>query len=326
METLISFTLQERKAILVTTVFIIGFILFPKFRAAYHEAPQIQPIPSDTSIQHLKVPDTSVLVLQQEATKTLRATNKKSKPPMKIKHASAEQHIKAEKKEFNKRTYKPRAIICQPFDPNSASLEEMTGFGIPNYVCKNMISYREKGGRFKTGTDLEKIYGMTPAIFSAISECVAIKKRKPRTIAINQATAEDYASLPGIGPVLSARIVKFRQKLGGFYAVDQVAETYGLPPETFDQIKERLVLKRQHTTISVNAASAEILSRHPYISRKTAAVMEQFRAQHGQYTSLADIGRIRMIDADLLSKIAPYLSFEFTALDTFVVSTEMVRL
>ncbi|MBK6949695.1 MAG: helix-hairpin-helix domain-containing protein [Haliscomenobacter sp.] len=59
---------------------------------------------------------------------------------------------------------------------------------------------------------------------------------RPKTCAeleVNTSDSIAWESLPGIGPVLASRILKFRQRLGGFAFVDQVRETYGLPDSTF---------------------------------------------------------------------------------------------
>lgn len=60
---------------------------------------------------------------------------------------------------------------------------------------------------------------------------------------VNTATAADFERLPGIGPTLAGRIVKFRAKLGRFHSVETLTRTYGLPDSTFRQIRPCLTLK-----------------------------------------------------------------------------------
>ena len=54
---------------------------------------------------------------------------------------------------------------------------------------------------------------------------------------INTADTSAFIALPGIGNKLALRIVNFRDKLGGFYSIDQIGETYGLPDSVFRKIK-----------------------------------------------------------------------------------------
>ena len=117
--------------------------------------------------------------------------------------------------------------------------------------------------------------------------------------------------MPGIGPVLSKRIVSFRQKLGGFYSVDQVAETYNLPDSTFEKIKKYLLPgSKAIKKININSATIEELKAHPYINYSVANAIFQYRQQHGKFNSIDDLKKIVSIDDQLLQKIAPYLSIE----------------
>ena len=62
-------------------------------------------------------------------------------------------------------------------------------------------------------------------------------------IEVNSATKADYEKLYGIGKVLSERIVLFRDKLGGFYSVDQLKDVYGVRDSVFQQFKKNLSIK-----------------------------------------------------------------------------------
>ena len=64
--------------------------------------------------------------------------------------------------------------------------------------------------------------------------------QKKISIDINSGDSATLVSLPGIGPVLSARIIKYRRLLGGFARIEQLKEVYGLAPETFEMIKGRV--------------------------------------------------------------------------------------
>jgi DNA uptake protein ComE-like DNA-binding protein len=117
-------------------------------------------------------------------------------------------------------------------------------------------------------------------------------------------------ALPGIGSKLAARIVKYREQLHGFYSVDQVAETYGLPDSTFRKIRKWLVIKDTCIQkININKATIEEL-KFPYISYNLANAIYQFRQQHGDYKNLGDLSKIVLVNDSLLRKLSPYLSLE----------------
>lgn len=135
-------------------------------------------------------------------------------------------------------------------------------------------------------------------------------KKKNEPIDINTATAEQWETLSGIGPVLSKRIVKFRDGLGGFYKVDQVAETFGLPPETFELIKPLLHIKTPQKRVSINTLSAEQLDNFRFISLKEANVIIRFRDQHGPFESIDDLRKVVILEEEQIAKLEPYISFE----------------
>lgn len=55
---------------------------------------------------------------------------------------------------------------------------------------------------------------------------------------INTASAEDFDSLPGIGPVIATRIVDFRTKNGKFKSVDDLSNVSGIGPSIMGNIKD----------------------------------------------------------------------------------------
>ncbi len=207
----------------------------------------------------------------------------------------------------------------QLFDPNIAPFEIMVAAGLPERVAHTMINYREKGGKFYKAEDLLKIYIMTDSIFRKVEPWVQIpplKKMEARDrprdpIDINQAEAEEWTFLPGIGQGYAKRICKFRESLGGFSTVNQVAETFGLPDTVFHRIQSLLTASPILEGIRINARSTEELAKHPYIRPKEARILVNYREQHGPYRNEQDIRKSMAIqDETRLSQLEPYWRFE----------------
>ncbi|MDF2187396.1 helix-hairpin-helix domain-containing protein [Paraflavitalea sp. CAU 1676] len=128
-------------------------------------------------------------------------------------------------------------------------------------------------------------------------------------IDINTADTTAFIALRGIGPALAGRIVRFREKLGGFHRMEQVGETYGLPDSTFISITPYLqCISPVLRTIDINNASFEALDAHPYISRQQAGAIVRYREQHGPYQSVDQLLQITILSPEGLDKIRPYLS------------------
>ena len=130
----------------------------------------------------------------------------------------------------------------------------------------------------------------------------------PKAIDINKADTTVFIALPGIGSKLANRIVTYREKLHGFYSVQQVAEVFGLADSAFQKIKPWLIIKDTLITkININTAGTEDL-KTPYISYNLANAIYEYRMQHGSFTSLTDLKKIMLVNDALFNKILPYLT------------------
>ena len=130
---------------------------------------------------------------------------------------------------------------------------------------------------------------------------------RPNMVSINKATAMEFERLPGIGPVFSNRIVKFRNKLGGFHSINQVAQVYGLPDSTFNSIRKYLKIDTPHSRLPFNLITTDSLAQHPYISWKQARILTNYRDQRKGIDNINQLFAIKAFDSTYVQKIIPYL-------------------
>ncbi len=207
------------------------------------------------------------------------------------------------------------------FDPNTISLNEWKQLGVPEKTAQTILKYISKGGKFKAATDLKKIWGLQKSAEKLIpfvrihqeqkiykQEFIAPKGQQQK-IDINTADSLAWLALPGIGPALTKRILTFRKSLGGFYALNQVKETFGLPDSTFQKIKSKLVLNNmQIRKINLNDATIDDLKKHPYIRYQLANVIIQYRTQHGKFNAVEQLKNIMILPDSSYQKMFPYLT------------------
>lgn len=223
-----------------------------------------------------------------------------------------------------------QAVILFRFDPNTVNTAGWKKLGVNNRTIHTIQNYIAKGGRFRKPADLQKIYGLKKQEFERLLPYVQIKvdtvprfiyssagrkekyvKPPPPVVDINMADTTAFIALPGIGSKLATRIVNFREKLGGFYSVEQLSETYGLPDSTFQLIKPRLQCSPiAIRKININTADVNTLKQHPYIRWNIANAIIQFRQQHGNYRSPDDLQQIAIITQELFQKMVGYISVE----------------
>lgn len=133
---------------------------------------------------------------------------------------------------------------------------------------------------------------------------------KLNSLRFPEATAVELQMVSGVGPVLSARIESFRDKLGGFHSPEQLLEVYGIDGDLAGKIYELFPFQAQiNRTIKINEATFKDLVSHPYIGTGEAKVIIAYRNQHGSYEVANDLLGIKLFTDEWVDRIAPYLSF-----------------
>lgn len=219
------------------------------------------------------------------------------------------------------------------FDPNTLSAEGWKKLGVNDKTIHTIQNYLFKGGRFYKPDDINKIWGFHKDETDKLIPYVRIektidskeskennkkenndnayapyKKANKEPIDINTADTSAFIALPGIASKLANRIVTFRNQLGGFYKIEQIEEIYGLRDSVFQLIKPRLVITTiPLTQFNINTATVDQMKVHPYIRYAIANAIVQYRTQHGNYVSIADIKKIVLVTDDAFNKMSPYL-------------------
>lgn len=128
-------------------------------------------------------------------------------------------------------------------------------------------------------------------------------------ISVNKANQKDWEKLYNIGPYRAGQILKFRDALGGFYTIDQVGETYGLPDSVFQQIKPQLRADSDYMQININQVVYDSLYPHPYITKQMAYYIAKYRNTGTIHDMNALYKIIPEKDHERLRKLEPYLYF-----------------
>ncbi len=79
-----------------------------------------------------------------------------------------------------------------------------------------------------------------PAPVSGPEAVPATLSRNGRLIDPNRASARELETIPGIGPVLAARIIEYRETVGRFERPEDLLNVAGIGPKTLEKIKAYL--------------------------------------------------------------------------------------
>jgi len=144
------------------------------------------------------------------------------------------------------------------------------------------------------------------------SPATVYKKAAPGIIIeLNTADSAQLTALHGIGPSYALRIIRYRDRLGGFCRKEQLREVFGLDSSTYAGLQAQVRVDAAHIKkIPINSVTFEGLSRFPYFSYKQMNAIIQFREQHGDYESISDMKNIAILNPGTLTKIQPYILFK----------------
>lgn len=214
------------------------------------------------------------------------------------------------------------------FDPNTAGLESFINLGVPVWLGQRIIKYREKGGQFRVKDDLSKIYGLEEDLFARLRPWVDLPENQRRTEKLNVdfedktevsenlrylnlLDSTQLRTIRGIGPVLSARIVKYRNMVGGYTSWSQLIEVYGLESEVIEVMKAKIMIAEDFVPVKINLnkATSDELTMHPYFSSRQARMAVDYRNQQGGITAAADLLALPLFDSAAVKKLSPYLEF-----------------
>ena len=221
-----------------------------------------------------------------------------------------------------------KTIKLFKFNPNTLDAEGWQTLGLSAKQAQSIINYTAKGGRFYKPEDLQKMYTISPEMYKRIlpyayiPESINISKndspferkeyakKTPVIVDINTADSTLLDEIKGIGGTFALRIIKYRERLGGFYKKEQLLEVYGLDSSKYAEIKDQIEISNTPLkTININTATFNDLKRNPYLSFKQINAIIQYRKQHGNYSGIADLKKIVRLNQQVIDKITPYISF-----------------
>lgn len=208
------------------------------------------------------------------------------------------------------------------FDPNKASVKTLKSLGLTEKQAGTVKNYRDKGGRFRQPSDISRIYGVDKDLSERLIPYIFIEKDRDTTfhsengsvnsplIDLNRCDSISLDRLPGIGSVLSVRILKYRNLIGGFFSREQLKEVYGLTPETYDRIADQVYADSSAVKfININSAEFKDLIKHPYFDRFDVQAILKYRELQGRIDSLKELTDNKILTPEKAERIRPYLKF-----------------
>ena len=221
-----------------------------------------------------------------------------------------------------------------PFDPNSADSTQLLRLGLQPWQVRNIYKFRAAGGVYRQPRDFARLYGLTLKQFRRLEPYIRIKeedmpaeryfyKYEPieerdtmkypiklqaeERIVLNHADTAQLRKVPGIGPYFARKIVEYRERLGGYYRVQQLLEIEDFPETAVDFfiIPDDTQLRK----LNINRLSLNELKRHPYLNFYQARAIVDYRRLHGTIQSLDQLSLLRDFPREVIERLTPYVEY-----------------
>lgn len=229
------------------------------------------------------------------------------------------------------RQLRQQVVSLFVFDPNTADSMELRSLGLPAFVVRNVLRYRDKGGIFRSPDAFSKIYGLNEEVYLRLKPYIRIALPKEHKVdsvcmkgvpphsarvekyaigtvlSLNDADTTELKCVPGIGSGLARLIVAYRNRLGGFTHLEQLQEI----PHVDTCLNKWFVIKgKPFRMIRVNRDGLDKLRNHPYMNFYKARAILEYRRKYGTIKSLSRLSLFEEFTEKDLYRLTPYLSFE----------------
>lgn len=141
----------------------------------------------------------------------------------------------------------------KPFNPNFISDYKGYLLGLSVEELDRLFAYREKGLFVNSKEEFGKVTEVSDSLLQKIAPYfkfpefvnkeVNLVKIKVDKADINSANAIELTAIRGVGPVLSKRIISYRNSLGRFDSIQQLYKVYGLDTLVVHRLMKNYTIK-----------------------------------------------------------------------------------
>lgn len=223
-------------------------------------------------------------------------------------------------------------VHLSKFDPNTADSTRLLALGLQPWQVRSIYRYRAKGGVFRQPSDFARLYGLTKKQYRMLEPFIVIgddyrpaaelvsehtrrsadtlrfspKMKAGERLSLNTADTTALKRVPGIGSYYAKEVVRYRARLGGYIAVEQLKEIEDFPVEALPYF---VLAGGGVQKLRVNTLSLNQLKRHPYMGFYRARAILDFRRLKGNVKSLAELRLLKEFSPADIARLEPYLDF-----------------
>ena len=211
------------------------------------------------------------------------------------------------------------------FNPNTINRNALDSLALPEKVKRNMLKFREKGGKFYSGTDFKKIYGVNDSIFNQLAPFLVLENESSIptpsktssglfTFDPNTATDTDFIRL-GLSEKQIRTIRKYQSKGGNFRSKYDFLKIYGISQAQKTSLAEYITIHEKEDVklekkaeinkiqIEINAADSIELMKLPGIGDKLSKRIVKYRDLLGGFYTLSQLKEVYGLSEQVIQQI-----------------------
>ncbi len=225
-----------------------------------------------------------------------------------------------------------------PFNPNGLPEEDWRKMGLSDRQIRTIKNYEAKGGKFYSKNDVKKMYSISDEEFAELEPFIVIPplnrniydrsnrqyddkgsaEMESKTfetnpvamVEINAADSALFGQLPKVSPYLAARIVTYRNKLGGFLNLEQLLEVKGMDSVHYQAVLPYLQFQSVETKkVDINRDDFKTLVNHPYLDYDLVKAIFKHRDSKGMIKNWAQLQTVTKNAGKLNPLLENYLKF-----------------
>ena len=212
------------------------------------------------------------------------------------------------------------------FRIDTASVAYLASIGFSVKQAEAVVKYRDAIGGITSEQELRACYVVSEEMADRLMPYVIFSEQKIESktdakesekkadvtalVEINSADMVALVSVDGIGEKSAAEIIKYRELLGGYHSVEQLAELNCVTEENFVKFLSQICCDScKIKKIDINFAGPKELERHPYVSARTLRRIIKQRQLKGGWSRIEEMTEQNILSEDEAKRLAPYLRF-----------------
>ena len=216
------------------------------------------------------------------------------------------------------------------FRIDTASVAYLASIGFSVKQAEAVVKYRDAIGGITSEQELRACYVVSEEMADRLMPYVIFSEQKIESktdakesekkanvtalVEINSADMVALVSVDGIGEKSAAEIIKYRELLGGYHSVEQLAELNCVTEENFAKFLSQICCDScKIKKIDINFAGPKELERHPYVSARALRRIIKQRQLKGGWIRIEEMIEQNILTDDEAKRLAPYLRFGIRA-------------